>query len=277
MTTRSRGGGGVERHENPCGWMRTANAPCGGVAADVRICRCGHRRRRSRRAGHHHAGEVQSNGVGRGDRRGTSGSRPRGEGEVSRRGEVEMSDQVGESHQGPAGAAGNSCGPRRHGSRRGRRALSDIVALSLGGRGRLLERDPGGRGERSGRRRVEIGVGEDVPPSVHRGLNGPSRRATSAAAASGLTMEGRRVRAVRASIAPARRAATPVNGPSPRMSGRRPARSAARILAGLTNDSDEGRQAAATSSSRSARAGSWAAGRRARAYASRANTGRGDQ
>src|SRR5450759_3679526 len=60
------------------------------------------------------------------------------------------------------------------------------------------------------------------------------------------------MRAVRDNIEAARDAATPLSGPSPRTTGIVSPSWIARILAGLTNDSDRGRQASACTSSRSA-------------------------
>ena len=86
------------------------------------------------------------------------------------------------------------------------------------------------------------------PPAV----NGPSNVATICEAASGSSPYDAGIRAVRASIEAARAAATPFSGPSPSTIGIESARVMARILAGLTKDSERGRQASACRSSRSA-------------------------
>ena len=92
-------------------------------------------------------------------------------------------------------------------------------------------------------------------------MNGPSNAATTWLASSGSSPQTAGVRAVRESIAAARWAATPARSPSPRTTGTDPASSTASTLAGLTNDSDDGRAASATSSSRSAVATKAEAGR----------------
>ncbi len=65
--------------------------------------------------------------------------------------------------------------------------------------------------------------------------------ATTSPASSGRAPRIAGTRAVRASIATARVAATPVTSPSPSTTGTLPANSRARVFAGLTNASEDGR------------------------------------
>src|SRR6478736_5783685 len=90
------------------------------------------------------------------------------------------------------------------------------------------------------------------PPPDWPGANGPSKQATIWLAASGRQPWATGTRPVRPNIAAARRAVTSPNGPSPRTIGVDSASSVARIFAGLTNDSDDGRASVAVRSRRSA-------------------------
>ena len=90
------------------------------------------------------------------------------------------------------------------------------------------------------------------PPPDWPGASGPSKQATIWLAASGRQPWATGTRPVRPNIAAARRAVTSPKGPSPRTIGVDSASSVARILAGLTNDSDDGRASVAVRSRRSA-------------------------
>src|SRR6478752_3523306 len=90
------------------------------------------------------------------------------------------------------------------------------------------------------------------PPPDWPGASGPSKHATIWLAASGRAPCATGTRPVRPNMAAARRAVTSPKGPSPRTMGVDSASSVASTLAGLTNDSDDGRASVAVRSRTSA-------------------------